>query len=118
MHIHGEEIRLDPEQDQIEIAEDDWSICRDEYLMRHIPTQVTFRVEMDEDARKAGGGTLFNFAARPVHVCPGHALPPPSMMTELGRAAILLFVYGSGFLNPDRCQDGEKPTCGPDLNLN
>ncbi len=118
MHIDGEEIRLDPEQDRMEIAEDDWAIDRGGQMMRHMPTQVTFRVEMDEEAQKAGGGTVLNFIARPVHICSGHQLPPAAELKKLGTAAIVLFLYGSGLFSPEQRQDAVKPYCEPDLNLN
>ena len=118
MYIDGEEIKLDPEKQSIDVEEDDWAIDRGGHLMRHMPTKVTFRIEMDDEAQKAGGGTIFNFIARPVHICPGQRLPPGDVMTELGRAAILLYLYGSGLFDPFPRQEGEKPSCEPDLNLN
>ena len=86
--------------------------------MRHMPTKVTFRIEMDEEAQKAGAGTVLNFIARPVHVCSGHCLPPAAELTELGRAAILLYLCGSGLVNPKRPKESVKPACETDLNLN
>src|SRR5581483_6521972 len=118
MQIDGEEIKRDPEKDSIDIEEDDSAIEGGEHMMRHMPTKLTFRIEMDEEAQKAGAGTVFNFSARPVHICSGHQLPPASVTSELGRAAILLYLYGTGLIGPHRRQDGGKPTCESDLNLN
>src|SRR5690349_3467773 len=115
MHIDGEEIRLDREKDFVEIEEEDWAMDRGNHTMRHGPTKLTFLIEMDEEGQKAGAGTVFNFTARAVHICSGHQLPPARELTELGRAAIVLFLYGSGMFSPERRPNGGKPASAPDL---
>ena len=116
MHIFGEEIRLDPEKDQIEASEEDWAINRPEQLMDHQPSGVMFFISVDEVARQAGQATLFDFSARPVHIHQGRALPNPEDMMALGRAAILLYLEAIGCLAPKP----ESATGGapPDLHVN
>ena len=74
MYIDGEEIKLDPEKQSVAVEEDDWAIDCASHLMRHMPTKVTFRIEMDEEAQKAitqlnehqmGGRSLTVNEARP-----------------------------------------------------
>ncbi len=117
MYIDGVEIKLDPQKDHVDIEEDDWAIDVAEHLMRHRPTKLTFWIGMDEEAQKAGGGTIFNFLAKPVHICSGHQLPPPAELIELGRAAILLYLHGSGLIKPERPAPA-RHTGEPDLNVN
>lgn len=117
MYIDGMEIKLDPQKNYVDYEEDDWAIDVAEHLMRHQPTKMTFRIEMDEEAQKAGAGTVLNFIARPVHICSGHQLPPVAELTELGRAAILLYLYGSGLIKPERSAPAPS-TRKPDLNVN
>ncbi|HVP46111.1 MAG TPA: hypothetical protein VMT32_05990 [Bryobacteraceae bacterium] len=117
MHIFGEEIRLDPEQEQMAIAEDDWAINRPDRLMDHRPSGVLFFIDLDETAKTSGQATLFDFKARPVHICQGRALPGIEEMTELGRAAILLYLEAIGCL-PLRPVESATGGGSPDLHVN
>src|SRR5690349_4880590 len=117
MYIDGVEIKLDPQKNYVDYEENDWAIDVAEHTMRHMPTKVTFRIEMDEEAQKAGAGTIFNFLARPIHICSGNTLPLSPELTELGRAAIVLYLYGSGLLKPERPVPA-RHTGEPDLNVN
>lgn len=118
MYIDGDEIRLDPQQDRMNVAEDDWVINRGEHIMRHLPTTIVFHIEIDEEAQRAGQGTVFNLVARPVYIGSGQQLPVPATMTELGRAAILLYLHAAGLFDPQRQPENGTPTCEPDLNVN
>ena len=117
MYIDGMEIKLDPQKDHVDVEDDDWAIDVAQHLMRHMPTKMTFRIEMDEESQKAGAGTILNFLARPIHICSGHHLPPEGELIELGRAAILLYLQGSGLIKPERPAPARKAG-EPDLNVN
>jgi hypothetical protein len=117
MHIFGEEIRLDPEQTQIAVTEEDWAINRPDQLMDHQPSGVAFFIDVEEPAKKAGRATLFDFSARPVHICNGRPLPTSEEMTTLGRAAILLYLEALGYL-PLKRADGDKTDAPADLSVN
>ena len=71
MHIFGEEISLDPEKEYVEVEEDDWSINREHRLMHHHRSDVMFFIDVNDVAKEAGAARLFDFVARPVHVCRG-----------------------------------------------
>jgi hypothetical protein len=118
MYIDADEIKLDPQQNRIDIAEEDWAINAEEHLMRHFPTRIIFRIEMDEEGQKAGQGTAFNFIARPIHIGSGQQLPVPAAMTELGRSAIVLYLHAVGLFDLQRRQENVAPTCEPDMNVN
>lgn len=117
MHIFGEEIRLDPEKDRVAVEEDDWAINRPECLMDHLPSGVAFVIDVDETAKKAGEASLFDFCARPVHICNGRQLPGREEMTELGRAAILLYLEAIGCISARRTETDRKDA-SPDLSVN
>jgi len=117
MYIHGAEIRLDPQKNSVDVAEDDWSIGSGSNFMTHLPSHVTFQVDLDEGMKKAERVSVFNFSAKPVHIGQGHALPGPEQLIELGRGAILLYLQGIGALQA--AQPVEARQAGePDLNVN
>lgn len=87
-------------------------------MMRHLPTSIVFRIEIDEEAQKAGECTALNLIARPMHIAVGRPLPSAAATTELGRAAILLYLHNSGLFNPHRQQEDAERSCEPDLNVN
>jgi hypothetical protein len=117
MHIHGREIRLDPGQTSVDAREDDWSIGRDSKFITHIPSQVTFQIDLDEGMEAAKRISVFNYSATPIYISRGQSLPDSEDLTELGRCAIILYLQTMGELEAVR--RGKALHRGePDLTVN
>jgi hypothetical protein len=117
MFIHGAEIRLDPEQNGVDVADDDWCIGSGGHFITHMPSHVTFEIGLDEGLERAEKVSVFNFSARPVHICAGHALPYSEDLINLGRGAIILYLQGIGAMQPKRPVEPSR-TGESDLNIN
>src|ERR1022692_2431702 len=109
------EIKLDRTKGSLEYDEKGWSVNTSEHLIMHIPSQVIFQIGISEDAMSKQIGTVFDFVARPVHVCGGRETPSLEELTQLGRSAILMFLQMSGCLKPTMPEGGRYTA--PDLNL-
>jgi hypothetical protein len=117
MYINSAEIRLDPQRNSIDVAEDDWAIGSGSNFMTHMPSHVTFQIDLDEGMETAEKVSVLNYSARPVHISRGYSLPCPEQLIELGRVAIILFLHVVGALQTARL--AEAPHTGePDLNVN
>jgi hypothetical protein len=99
MKLHSEIIKLDLEAGFVQFEPEDWRMCPREYgLMHHQPTQTDYFVDMPSEAyaNPDKAFSIFQFEARLVMVPDGRPLPSLKEQTEVGRAAIIVFLQLSG----------------------
>jgi hypothetical protein len=99
MKFLGEIIKLDLEAGFVNFEPEDWLMCpRDYGLMHHQPTETNYFVDMPSEAyaNPDKAFSIFEFVARLVKVPDDRPVPSLKEQTEVGRAAIIVFLQLSG----------------------
>lgn len=99
MKFLGEIIKLDLEAGFVDFEPEDLRMCpREHGLMHHQPTKTDYFVDMPSEAyaNPDKAFSIFEFVARLVKVPDGGPVPSLKEQTEVGRAAIIVFLQLSG----------------------
>jgi DNA-directed RNA polymerase subunit RPC12/RpoP len=108
MDVLSPKIYLNPEKKGTLFEPKEWEIDRQLALAFHKPTHVGFQIQPDAGKELIGARDVY---ARVNHVCDCHTLPPPEKLVELGRQAIVAFLYEIGFIEAvDTAYDEKQNT--------
>ena len=99
MDVSGELIRLDPKAKGILYEPRDWELMEVSNMMRHKPTGCIFQILCD-DAASGRAATVYDIAARMIHVCDSRSIPTHAEQVPLGCAAIVILLQKTGAWKP------------------
>lgn len=83
------------------IVAEDWKVRIEHRHMIHMPSRLTFVVNLDDDAAAKPSRTLWDYYAEPLRLPGDERLYDPEQLQELGAVAVILFLIADGKVTPE-----------------
>lgn len=83
------------------IVAEDWKVRIEHRHMIHMPSRLTFVVNLDEDAAAKPCRTLWDYYAEPLRLPGDERQYDPEQLQKLGAVAVILFLIADGKVTAD-----------------
>lgn len=104
----AQKIRVAPD-----CVENGWSIVPEDWKLRlelrhiiHMPSRLTFVINLDEDAAVAGFRTVWDYYAEPLRLPGDERQYDPDQLQKLGAVAVIVYLIADGKVTPDWGKSG------------
>lgn len=78
------------------IVAEDWKVRMEYRHMIHMPSRLTFAVNLDEEAETKPSRSLWDYYAEPLRLPGDERQYDPDQLQELGAVAVIVFLIANG----------------------